>query len=339
MKNILAVPIDNSATAYHRIVQPMHYLKELGYPIQFLGSKEEQLEQFEWADILYIQCLYAPGAYQFYLEQRKKGKKIIIDFDDDYINIPEDSPEQTEVVDAITGETFRFSPELRSFWIKLFLALADKVVVTTKTLRSLYQPFVQERVIIIPNCVSFDMRRDQPKRVHSEIRILFTGSASHLPDLEIIKAPLNRVYDLYKDSVKFIFQGPIDFSKVLNFPFEQISEVSFGEYLNLIQSIDADIGLLPLKKNDFNNAKSNLKYCQLSLLDICCVASDFGPYSDIESGINGFKCKTEDDWVFSLTKLIEDSQLRCNCIDSALKKIYDNNIIDLHLDKWKTLLS
>lgn len=339
MKNILAVPIDNSATAYHRVIQPLHYLKEDGYNIQFLGEKENQLAQFEWADILYIQCLYAPGAYQFYYELKKKGKKIIVDFDDDYINIPKDSPEQTEIIDSVTGEVFRFSPELRAVWVKMFVELADQVVVTTSELKNLYQSFNKEEIKIIPNCISVDMRRDLPKQVHPETRILFTGSASHLPDLELLKEPLTKIYESYKDKVSFYFQGPIDFSKIFEFPFETFIEVPYGEYLNHIQYLDADIGLLPLKENLFNKAKSNLKYCQLTMLDIACVVSDFGPYSDINSGIDGYKCKTSEDWFNALSLLIENKNLRNQCINSALEKIYGRYLIENHLDKWRSLIS
>ena len=42
------------------------------------------------------------------LSRRKKGKKIILDFDDDYINVPEDSAAPTRIIDKDTGEIHEF---------------------------------------------------------------------------------------------------------------------------------------------------------------------------------------------------------------------------------------
>ena len=78
-KKILGAPLDSNATSYHRVVQPLYMLSQRGYPVQFLKEQEKQIEQYEWADVLYIQCLYAPDAYQFYAGWKSKGKKIVLD--------------------------------------------------------------------------------------------------------------------------------------------------------------------------------------------------------------------------------------------------------------------
>jgi glycosyltransferase involved in cell wall biosynthesis len=338
MKPTLAVPLDGSATAYHRIMQPLHALLLKGKPVQFLGETHIQPSQYEWADILYVQCLYAPGAYQFYFEQRELGKRIICDFDDDYFNIPEDSPEQTEIIDHVTGETLQFSAEMRTVWVKLFLSLLDVLVVTTEELRNLYQPFTK-KVVVIPNCVSEDMARDVPKKPHDKVRILWTGSSSHLPDLALIKKPLQRVRDQIGDKVEIHFQGPLNFESVFpDIPHIAHPVTDYGDYLNVIQGIDADIALMPLVSNKFNAAKSNLKYCQMSLLDMATVASNHGPYKSISHGENGMLVSTEDEWVESVIQLVEDSEKRQNLAKAAADFVRAEHLLKKYLPRWEFLL-
>src|SRR5437899_12979401 len=67
------------------------------------------------------------------------------------------------------------------------------------------------------------------------------------------------------------------------------------------------IGIAPLEKNAFNDAKSELKWLEYTALGIPTVASDFGPYKRaIGSGKDGFL--TNDNWELALTNLIENSE-------------------------------
>jgi len=338
-KKVLGVPLDNGATSYHRVIQPLYRLAESGHPIQFLGDKEKQIEQYEWADILYIQCLYAPDAYKFYASWKDKGKKIIIDFDDDYINIPEESPEQTEVIDKDTGEAYSFPSYMRSIYIQMFIQLADVVVVTTSALKRLYKPWAK-KIKIIPNCVSNEMRRDYPKKQNDKIRILWSGSSSHLPDLELIRKPLIEINDKIGDKVELHFQGPIDFSAVFpDLPIISHETTSFEDYLNKIQEINPDITVAPLKDNLFNSSKSNLKYCQMTLMESAFIGSKFGPYKEcIDHGVDGMLASNDKDWVKFILKLVEDSDLRSKLTKNALNNVEINYMLDKHLLRWEQLL-
>jgi len=335
----LGVPLDNGATSYHRVIQPLYYLQQQGHPVQFLASQDEQIKQYEWADVLYIQCLYAPNAYQFYADWKKKGKKIIIDFDDDYINIPENSPEQTEVIDHQTGEVYRFPSEMRSLYIQMFIQLADVVVVTTNKLKSLYSHW-NKNIRVIPNCVSEEMRRDIPKSKNQKIKILWSGSTSHLPDLLLIKQPLRRIVENYSDSVELHFQSPLDEEQIKEIVPSAICHpaAAFEDYLNVIQDINPDIAVAPLQNHVFNKSKSNLKYCQMTLMEAAFVGSNIGPYIHIEHGENGFVASTEDEWYKSLAKLIEDEALRKNLVKNATEYVEKNHMLNQHIHRWAELL-
>jgi glycosyltransferase involved in cell wall biosynthesis len=342
-RKILAAPLDNNATSYHRIIQPIYELMQRGEPwasnIQFLGAQEDQLNQYDWADILFIQCLYAPDAYQFYVDQKKKGKFIVLDFDDDYINIPADSPEQTEIIDKKTGEKHSFPPEMRTIYVQMFIQLADIVIVTTKHLKQLYSMW-NKNIIVIPNCVSKDMCRDVPKGKNEKVKILWSGSASHLPDLHFIKNILLKVANKFGDQIEFHFQGPIDFkTEFPELPLITYPAVPFEDYLDVIQGIDADIAIAPLRSHIFNMSKSNLKYLQMTLMGAAFLGSNFGPYIDIDHGVDGMLAITEDDWVESLSKLIENADLRKALVSSATKYVETNFMIDKQLSQWQNIFT
>lgn len=342
-RKILAAPLDNHATSYHRIIQPAYELMQKGEPwasnIQFLASQDEQIAQYDWADILFIQCLYAPSAYQFYADQKKKGKYIVLDFDDDYINIPEDSPEQTKIIDKETGEEHEFPPEMRSIYIQMFIQLADVVIVTNKHLKQLYSMW-NKNILVIPNCVSNDMRRDVPKGVNEKTKILWSGSSSHLPDLHLIKGALLQVAEKFEDKVEFHFQGPIDFkAEFPELPLITYPSVPFEDYLDVLQGIDADIAIAPLRNHIFNMSKSNLKYLQMTLMEAAFLGSKYGPYADIDHGVDGMLAITEEDWVVSLTKLIEDGDLRKKLVTNATKYVETNFMIDKQLRQWENIFT
>jgi len=338
-RKVLGIPIDDSATSYHRVIQPLHALREEGHPVQFLGKPEEQLAQYEWAEVIYTQCLYTPDAFKFYHSQKQQGKYLIVDFDDDYINIPVDSPEQTEVIDKQTGERYQFSPQLRAVYVKLFIQLADLVVVTTDALKHLYAPFAKQ-IVVIPNCVSAEMMRDYPKEINQITKILWSGSASHLPDLELLQEPLRQINQKYKEKVEFHFQGPLSFKEIFpDLPIVEHSAVSFGEYLNVIQAINPDIALGPLKTNAFNAAKSNLKYLQMTLMEAAFVSSNFGPYTNIDHEFDGMHATNTKSWVDAISKLIDNEKLRLRVVSNALTYVKAHCMLEKKLDRWRNILS
>lgn len=340
-KKILGVPVEGGATSYHRIIQPLYELSQKGSPwtesIQFLSSPEEQLDQYDWANILLIQCQYAPSSYKFYAEQKKHGKFIVLDFDDDYINIPLDSPEQTVVIDKDTGETHQFPPELRALYIQMFIQLADVVTVTNPHLKALYSPWAKN-IKVIPNCVSQAMKRDIPKVANSKVRILWSGSTSHLHDLKLLVNPLSQIHKKYGDKVEFHFQGGLPFQEIFReIPIIAHPTVEFSEYLDTIQAINPDIALAPLRSDAFNMSKSNLKYCQMTLMEAAVIASNYGPYSFLDHEYDGMLASTESAWVDGLSKCIENESLRNTLIANATKYVYNNHMIENQIHHWEEL--
>ena len=80
-----------------------------------------------------------------------------------------------------------------------------------------------------------------------------------------------------------------------------------------------DINLAPLEVgNEFCEAKSELKYFEAALVDVCTVASPTGPFHRaIAHGRTGFLAATPDDWYAALSTLVADPALRQRIVRAA----------------------
>ena len=224
-------------------------------------------------------------------------------------------------------------------FVKQFCQLADVIVVTTESLKKLYST-VSKNVVVIPNCVTEDMFRDREKKKNETTKILWSGSASHLPDLALIRQPLLDLKAKYGSKIEISLQGPLNFSEVFpDLDFVGYPSVPFDQYLNLIQDINPDIALGPLKANLFNASKSNLKFLQMSIMEAAFVGSSCGPYLEtIDDGIDGMLCSSDEDWVSKISKLIDTPALVNKLAQSAFKTVKAKYMLDHHLNRWQQAL-
>ena len=85
-----------------------------------------------------------------------------------------------------------------------------------------------------------------------------------------------------------------------------------------------DIGVMPLQDSEWAKGKCGFKALQFHALEIPVIASPVGVNSNIiRHGINGFLCKTQDDWYNSILELINDAILR-----KQMGKAGRNQVID-----------
>lgn len=113
---------------------------------------------------------------------------------------------------------------------------------------------------------------------------------------------------------------------------EKLTGRNYGAYLELLSK--ADIAIAPLEETIFNDAKSNIKYLEASILGVPSVCSPAQAFQDvIESGENGYLAKTDGEWTAHLLALAESAVLRQkmgNRARSDMTKRYDPATIALH---------
>lgn len=197
-------------------------------------------------------------------------------------------------------------------------SLSDAVICSTEFLKeNLERMFPGKPVHVIPNSIDFAVwdnlkTTEVLEKKPGMIRIIYSGCGNHSGDLETIKPVLLALLDEYENLEIVMIQKFKCFEDVKHPRFIQMGRWSaIHQFPSFLKSLDGDIGIAPLRDNDFNRAKSNLRWLEYSALKIPTVASPIRPFKDsISHNSNGLLCATKRDWFEALQVLIEDKQTR-----------------------------
>ncbi|RYY46047.1 MAG: glycosyltransferase [Chitinophagaceae bacterium] len=86
-----------------------------------------------------------------------------------------------------------------------------------------------------------------------------------------------------------------------------------------------DIGIMPLLPDPFSEGKCGFKLIQYMAVAVPGVASPTGANEDIvDNEINGFICKSEEEWLSALKYLIENAAARKRMGSLSRQKIIDH---------------
>ena len=206
--------------------------------------------------------------------------------------------------------------------------LADPYVAHCTTSTSFLKRKLEEwgkKVFLVTNKMSAEdvawaeeIRQNSTKEEGVRISYL-SGTPSHNKDFATVVPVLCRILREFPQ-VRLVLAGPLDTDDVLNEFATQIIRVPFAprkEYFKTVASMD--INIAPLEKNDFTEAKSELKFFEAGLLGVPTVAVANETYrSAITDGVDGFVAASEEEWYEKLKRLIIDHTLRQNIAEAAL---------------------
>ncbi|BBF44263.1 lipopolysaccharide biosynthesis protein [Lachnospiraceae bacterium KM106-2] len=153
-----------------------------------------------------------------------------------------------------------------------------------------------------------------------EVRLgYFSGSITHNDDFNMILPVIARIMKEYSNVVLHVV-GELDIPKELE-PFkERVVGMPFCDWQKLPELIaSVDINLVPLEQSIFNEAKSENKWVEASLVKVVTIASNVGALKDMMvDSETGLLCdNNEDDWYNRLKQLIENEQLRSKLAETA----------------------
>jgi glycosyltransferase involved in cell wall biosynthesis len=103
---------------------------------------------------------------------------------------------------------------------------------------------------------------------------------------------------------------------------ERLPPVPYERYLELLS--DSDISIAPLEPTLFNDAKSNIKFLEASILEVASVCSPRAHFRFIlRDGENGRFAEGEAEWFAALCALSDDAALRARLAAQALASVLD----------------
>ena len=275
------------------------------------GMRHSLVRQCSMADVIVFQKIHFRQSMEL-VRAIKNGlkKPVVMEIDDDILNLPPDN---------IASIAYRPGSDYEQHALGQ-MAISDAMVTTTGTLKRLYSKY-NDNIHIVPNSLNLREWSKTPAR-HQGIRIGWVGSANHTGDLELVKGAIRRVLDKYPDVKFYCVHGVPEFFKDQPGIVPVVDWATIDVYPSWVASFGFDIGIAPLHDNYFNRGKSNLRYLEYASMGIPTAASNVGHFKEtLNHGHSAFLCTTEDEWVESLSKLVEDEGLRKKMGEAARKDV------------------
>jgi len=325
MYNILMMLTDRTACGHYRAILPWVNCREDLRKEGIQLDLSENLNTSDHYDAYIFHRLLNPEFFPILWDLKfNAGKKIIWDIDDNLFKIPSWSPAK-----EMMGRT---APQT----LMTCLEWADLISVTTGRFRDQLSAYKEWEGKIRVNQNLVDMREwSFPEKSENDgpVKIVWAGSLTHHGDLEIIAPACLEIIKEYKDEIQFIFMGMMpeklranknpEFHELLRRNVVMFNGVDINYYQSCMNFINPDIALLPLEDNEFNDAKSNIKYLEMTLSGAVCIGSNVGPYDDtINDAIDGLKSEnTMEDWYINISNLVRFKSLRESLYYEAKKKV------------------
>ncbi len=313
---IAFVPGDAGPSGYYRLIFPSEVLRKEGAD----AGIAKDLEDFERADILIFQRQHKRRAIAEILRWQERGKKVIIDFDDNFLHLNQ-------------GSTSRavYTPEILAD-LKQLIGRADAVTVATEPLAQVYGE-LNPKIHIIPNCLPEKVFK-LGRRATDKLIVGWQGGDSHYEDIKSIRSALAAVV---KDNTELVLAGydPGLFKNAVFRPW-----VRFGPSLPHYGLFDDfAVGICPLTKSSFNDCKSDLKWLEYSSLGIPSVVSAAPPYRTVEHRRTGMVARNLADWERHLRELISDRALAREIGRAAQDYVQRERTIEVNIWRWQQVFT
>lgn len=161
--------------------------------------------------------------------------------------------------------------------------------------------------------------RSYPKPETDEVTIAYgSGTDTHDADFAVAAGPLARVME-ENPKVRLLLAGPLRLPEPLAPLHQRITRIPLlpvDDYMACLAR--CDISLAPLEPGLFNDAKSNIKFLEASVLglpSVCSPAAEF--VRVIRGGENGYLASDNNEWREKLSRLVTDAPLRRRMGDAA----------------------
>jgi glycosyltransferase involved in cell wall biosynthesis len=312
-----------SPCTYIRTLLPLAH-PQAGEDIDItLATAEEALGLA--ADLIVTQRYAVPdqrAAGALLAHARKSGARLLFDVDDDLLNLPKKH-----------SDINRLSP--KTSVVETLLRGADRVQVSTSELAARLAPVTQPgAVVVVPNGLDERLWSPAPPPEHAEAgaafaaagvagrvtRLLYMGTATHGPDLDLILPALERLKATFAAQISIELVGILGagdlppFVKRVEVPHRAgLSYPAFVAWLIAQQSQRPwAIGIAPLADNAFNRCKSSIKLLDYGALGLAAVASDMPAYRAADgSALPGaLLAPDETAWFHALAQLIRQPTRR-----------------------------
>ena len=190
------------------------------------------------------------------------------------------------------------------------------------------------RVVVLPTAIDLTKYNLKKTVDGSGLTIGWVGLSDGLPYLQFIQPALQRLSERFPGlKLKVISDKPLQLDGVV---VENETWRAETEQANLASF---DIGIMPLWDSLWTRGKCGYKILQYMGVGTAVVASAIGANNQIVvHGENGFLATTQDDWVRSISALVENAELRKNFGRRGRELVERSYSLDAFAQAYVTLM-
>lgn len=333
-----------------------------GHEAKVINAADVSPEDIQWADILIFWRVEFSGHILGIVELAKEYGAITAFDADDIVFKPHFA--YIEIIDGIRTIGTTEAETSRTFGnMKQTLMRTDFAIATTQEMREhMAQELIPKHagplVFILPNifdddCVRisrFFSRIQIANKNDNYIRIGYaSGTRTHQRDFALVIPALLAIFKKRPDVRLVLFREPENHRPILHMnEFPELNDfqdrIEWRDTVPLKQLPQElarfDISIAPLEaENVFCNAKSELKFFEAALANVCSVVSPTGPLTRcIQHSITGFLAKNTEEWETYLLTLIDNPSLRSQMAQNAYHDVLWNFSIQRQSHLCDTML-
>lgn len=339
----------NNGCFWYRNKTPLDALKKKGWDTAHVDKGDLVPKDL---DCVMFSRGYHPGFEEFVFGLKDRGVKIWYDTDDAMDLVRPWNP---------------FSIPTRSYLGSYYFLLneADFITTTTPLLAEHLRTKTSKPVRVFPNYlnpVEWKQRVEKP----GELRIGFSGSASHIRDLNIVLPVILELQKHY--NFTFVVMGldmgakdvedyrnrqmknwgkfyeshayGIEVEKLYQtlkqIKHEWIDGVRWEVYSRSLPKLGLDIGICPLEDEPFNRCKTPIKFYEYTITGTPSISSNVSPFKEEALALadNDFGS-----WYDALEAMIMHEELRKTTLAAQKEYVEKNRFIDDHISDLESILN
>ncbi|MBC7412820.1 MAG: glycosyltransferase [Bacteroidia bacterium] len=273
-------------------------------------------------DIVFVQREALMIGWTFFERSIKKSKaKFVFDFDDSIWLLDT----------SVANKKFEWlkNPEKTAKIIRF----ADCVFAGNAYLAN-YAKHYNTVVKIVPTTIDTDIHfPNKTLRNKGVITIGWSGSSTTIKHFEYALDFLTTLKQKYGSKINIVVMGDASYvNETLGIKGVEWSAEGEVTVLNTF-----DIGIMPLPNDEWAKGKCGLKGLSYMALEIATVMSPVGVNTEIiQHGINGFLANTHQEWVTTISAIIDDAELRKNVGKAARLTVIEKYSVLAQRDNYIT---
>lgn len=323
-------PADEGGCGFYRLRFAAEHLQATGHDVTIGGSLPGQFDSGTHrlvgcdpvdADVVVLQRPLRRILADLIPHLQAHGVAVVVEVDDDFTCIPPGNP-------AWADSHPKRNADRNWQHLTRACAAADLVTVSTPALARRYG--AHGRVVVLPNYVP--ARYLQVAAPPNDVVTLgWTGSPlTHVGDLEVTGAAIGRV--LAQTGAAFHAIGSRRTLDVLGVD-GQVTDWAplLDGYPEVVASLD--VGMVPLRLNEFARAKSWLKGAEMAALGVAFAATPTDEYRRLHDLGAGVLCEKPRQWEAVLRRMVTDHTWRADLVERG-REVMRDMTIEAHAWRW-----